>query len=234
MLRTGTMSIPPPPPPRRRSIMWVVVTLTALVLIVIGGAIGTLSRNNGQATASQTPSSTAPSSPAPPVDPRLKSQVTRTFDSHKPAIGRRFALLVPGQEKSFGCVLHSLTVPGGKPRGAYLTDCPFLLGEGYRVLLIAAVLRNATPAPVMYQLRNFVMTSKDGGTYGAVNITSVKGVAAANYIPESGKLPARGKVQGYVTFDARTGGRPQVPSRLSYLDGEQELIILFRGERSTG
>jgi hypothetical protein len=235
MLRRVTISIPPPPPSRHRSGIWIIVGLIAVVVLIalIGGALDMLSRSSNQALASQTPSSHARSSPSPTTKPRFKAHVTRTFDSHRPAVGRQFALSVPGQEKSFGCVLHSFTALGGKPRGAYLTGCPFLVSEGYEVLLIAAVLRNATSAPITYKLGNFVMTSKSGGTYGAVSIRSVRGVAAANYIPEGGKLPAGGRVQGYVTFDARTGGKPQVPSRVSYLDGRQELTILFRGKHST-
>jgi hypothetical protein len=223
----------PPPPERRRSVgFWVAIGLCAVVFIaLVGGAVGFLGRSSDGAAPPPPPPSQPPIAPK---DPREAPHVTGTFGNRRPVVGRRFSLIVPGQEKDFGCVLHSFALPGHKAKGAYLTECPFLLNEGYKVILIGVGLRNATSSPATYDLRNFVMVARNGGTYGAVNIRSVPGVAAANFIPEHGKLPARGRVQGYVTFDARTGGRPQVPAHLSYLDGKQELTVIFRGKLSGG
>lgn len=93
-------------------------------------------------------------------------------------------------------------------------------------------LKNLTSHVQTFNLRNFVLTSREGSTYGPVNIRSVSGVAAANYIPESGKLPARSRVDGWLTFDARTGGSPPVASKLSYIDGDQTLTVVFDGTPS--
>ena len=101
------------------------------------------------------------------------------------------------------------------------------------MLLVNVVLRNITDEPVKFNLRDFFMTDRNGKTYGPVNIRSVKGVAAANYIPEDGNLPPGAKVAGYLTFDARTGGAPPVPSRVGYIDGKQSLVVVFKGKHSS-
>ena len=96
-------------------------------------------------------------------------------------------------------------------------------------MLISVVLRNETNEPLSFNLRDFVLTARDGSTYGPVNIRSVTGVAAANYIPEKGRLVPHSRVEGWLTFDARTGGAPPVARRLSYIDGKQTLTIVFLG-----
>jgi hypothetical protein len=159
--------------------MGAVVGLLVALLIAVGAIL--VSRNDGGATSGGlTP--VAPASPSTTVvpDPRTARHVVRTFRSGKAAIGQRFSLLVPGlvgKEKSRGCDLHSVPRPKGKPGGAYLTGCAFLENEGYQVILINVSLRNVTGAPVEYNLRNFILISMPGPTYGAVNIRSVKGVA---------------------------------------------------------
>lgn len=116
--------------------------------------------------------------------------------------------------------------------GAFLSGCPFLEQQGYKIILFDVILRNRTNLPVLFNLRNFVLTARDGRTYGPVNIRSVSNVAAANYIPERGKLPPKAKVTGYVTFDARTGGPPPIAARISYIDGTQTLSVVFEGKHT--
>lgn len=50
------------------------------------------------------------------------------------------------------------------------------------------------------------------------------------YCRVEGKLLAHSRVDGWLTFDARTGGAPPVAAKLSYIDGDQTLTVVFDGK----
>jgi hypothetical protein len=52
--------------------------------------------------------------------------------------------------------------------------------------------------------------------------------APPDFLPETGKLPPHSRVIGYLTFDGRVTG--VTPGRLSYIDGDQTLTIVFDGK----
>jgi hypothetical protein len=213
----------------------------ALVVIGVGGYV--IGRFQERAVAPTPPSGTALPSPTEspfpsrtsspsPTDTPPRARVTRSFNAQEPAIGERYTLGVGDVSRRYSCHLHEFVLPGMDPRGAYLTTCGFLSERGYEVLLLYALLRNATGQAIRFDLHDFVLTSRDGSTSGPVNIRSLSGVAAANYIPENGILPPRAMVDGWLTFDARTGGDPLIPDSLSYIDRDQTLTIVFEGKHS--
>jgi hypothetical protein len=49
----------------------------------------------------------------------------------------------------------------------------------------------------------------------------------SNFLPETLPLAQRTSVRGFLTFDGRISDL--VPSRLSYVDGDQTLTVMFGG-----
>jgi hypothetical protein len=172
--------------------------------------------------------------PSPSTSPSVAEgpPVVRTrFASNSRAFGERLTFWVDELGRDFGCRMHSYQ-DGAIRRKAFLSHCPFLESQDYQVILFSITLKNEIDRPLRFNLRNFVLTDRDGDTWGPVNIRSVEGVAVANYIPERGILPPRAKVDGWLTFDARTGGKPPVAGRLSYIDGGQTLTVQFQGKHT--
>jgi hypothetical protein len=78
-------------------------------------------------------------------------------------------------------------------------------------------------------LRNFVLTARDGRTFGPVDARS-QAQYPPNFLPETGKVPPRSNLYGWLTFDGRVRGF--VAGRLSYLDGTQTLTVVFDGKHA--
>lgn len=223
---------------------WIIAGVEiAVALVVIGVGGHFIGRFQERAVAPVPPSGTALPSPTEspfpsrtpspgPTDTPALARVTRSFNVQEPAIGEWYTLGVGDVSRRYSCHLHAFVLPGMDPRGAYLTTCGFLSERGHEVLLLYAFLRNATGQAIRFDLHDFVLTSRDGSTFGPVNIRSVGGVAAANYIPENGNLPPHAKVDGWLTFDARTGGDLLIPDSLSYVDRGQTLTIVFEGKHN--
>ncbi len=189
----------------------------ALIAVGIGGYF------IGRSPSPSFPPSASPTDTLPPA------QVLLPFNVQQPAIGERYTFGVDDVSPRYSCRLHEFTLPGKSPLGAYLTSCGFLAERGHEVLLFFVILRNATGQATRFDLRDFVLIARDGSAFGPVDIPPLGGVPAANYIPQTGNLPPRTKVGGWLTFDARAGGDPLIPGSLSFVDGYQVLTIAFDG-----
>jgi hypothetical protein len=234
------VSAPLGEPPRRRH-GFAIGLLTGLVVaggLGAGAYLATRPKANDATTLSPAPSTIPSSTPSPSPTPSPTTQsppaiVRSVFQSRQPVMGERLTLRVSIVTRDFGCRLHSYEFHG-EVLGAFLDDCPFLANQGYSVVMFDVALKNGTASPLSFNLRNFVLKEKDGSTFGPVNILSVNGVAAANYIHETGKLLPHSRIDGWLTFDARTAGPPPIASSLSYIDRGQTLMVVFQGKHIAG
>ncbi|MEX2203819.1 MAG: hypothetical protein WD965_07000 [Actinomycetota bacterium] len=210
--------------------------VSLLVAVVLVGAVLALRDDTETVVASPTssPSPIPSSSPSPSASatPPTTSprRVEQTFHQQEWLKGERLWLTVVDFPREVsGCTVHAYTVEQ-ETLGAYESDCQSWESDGYDVLLFYVGLRNPTNRPVRFNLRNFVVTARDSRTFGPVNVRS-QAEFPPNFLPETGKLPPKSNLVGYLTFDGRVTG--MVPERLSYLDGQQTLSIVFEGNHST-
>lgn len=90
-------------------------------------------------------------------------------------------------------------------------------------------LRNETNRALAFDLRDFVLVArKNDATYGPVNVRSAA-QHPPEFLPETVKIAPHSNLVGYLTFDGRIA---LVPTRLSYVDGNQTLTITFQGKPS--
>jgi hypothetical protein len=207
----------------------VVGLMIALVIAVVAVGAVLAADRHGETGNPLRPSASPNTSDSPSPQSQQPNEVINSFQQQKPVVGERLSLLVPSLHKRYECRMNSYKV-GTKTRGAFLDDCSFLTSQGYKDIFFFVVLKNVTNRPVSYDLRNFALTSHDGTTYNAVNITSsIRDLNVAGFIHETGKLVPHSAAKGWLTFDARTGSGPPVGRRLSYIDRGQTLTIIFKG-----
>lgn len=166
----------PPPTPRRGFVAGIVI---GLVIAGLSAAVVYLlaTRESGSA-ASPPPSATtskpgvSPSVSPSPTPTRPPAQVSEAFDLQDWAEGERVLLgIVDLGVADHGCAVHSYRVRGATHE-AYETDCPSWEKDGYDIILFQVTLRNATKTAIPFNLRNFVLTARDGRTFGPVNVRS--------------------------------------------------------------
>jgi len=187
---------------------------------------------------SLTPSPTFAPSPTPtaaPIPITPPAIVRNTFNKdHSPSIGERVSLesywMDPPRFPAEGCTLHSYTYRG-KTHGAFESDCSDWERSGTDILIFAVGIRNISGHALTLRLRNFVLQSRDGRTFGVVNVGS-DAEFPTSFLAETQKLPAKARWGGYVTFDGRVNGL--VPASISYIDGKQALKQVFLGDAGRG
>ena len=155
-----------------------------------------------------------------------RPEVRGTFSEHHWVEGKRLGLAGGKIHNPEDCALHTYTVDG-KTRGAFRSGCQAWESDGYDILIFYVGLRNVRHRAMSFDLRNFALDSRDGRSFGAVNVRS-KAETPPNFLPQTGKLPPHSHVFGYLTFDGRATG--VVPARLSYIDGDQTLTVVFDGK----
>jgi hypothetical protein len=235
---TFAMAMPPPPTAGRPSRSFgsglVVGLLVAILVAVLAVGYVLGSDRNGTTTAngsSVSPlGSTGPTpSPKPKGPPPL---VTRPFSGLGWSRGDRLWFGV-GKLKApdNGCTIHTYTVDG-KTHGAYETDCPSWenTGSGYDIILFYVGLHDPTDQAASFDLGNFVLTARDGRTFPPVNVRS-HAQYPPNFLPETGKVPPKSNLFGWLTFDGRLTGF--VAGRLSYVEPKQTLTVVFDGKHAT-
>jgi hypothetical protein len=70
-----------------------------------------------------------------------------------------------------GCTTHGFA-NHGKTHAAYKTDCVSWENDGYDIIFFYASLRNPGEHAASFNLRNLVLTARDGRTFGPVNVRS--------------------------------------------------------------
>lgn len=173
-----------------------------------------------QGTGSSTPDVPAASSP----------EVVTLFDEGGWSRGERLAIAVaklPGATDS--CVLHTYTVKA-RTRAAYRSDCRSWENSGYDILLFYVGVRNVSARPATISLRDWVLVARDGRSFPPVNVRPVAD-SPSNFLPEMTQLPRRTSVLGFLSFDGRDPDL--VPGRLTYVDGDQTLTVVFGGKPRT-
>jgi hypothetical protein len=180
-----------------------------------------------QTTASPTPSPTPSATPSP--SPRPDAQVSEPFnDPLSWAEGERLSFAdfwLPNHSND--CRTHTFRYHG-KTHGAFRSDCASWEPE-YDILLFSVGLQNTTARPVRFNLRHFVLVTRDFRSFGPVNVRS-HAEFPPNFLPERTIIAPRSVLRGYLTFDGRVSG--VVPDRLSYVDGDQTLTQTFEGRHA--
>lgn len=221
---------PPTPPPRRGPLAGVIVGVVITVLTATVAYL-LLTRDGSGGKAAATPASTVSPTPPPSLSPtpskaqRPPAQVTSKFIDQEWVEGSRIWLVMIDVKHSSECLNHVYR-QAGKSLEAFTSDCQSWERDGHDILIFFAALWNNTAHPLTYNLRNFVLVSRDGRTFGPVNIRS-KAKTPPNFLPETGRLPPHQRVSGYLTFDGRV--TEMVPARLSYIAGQQTLTVVFSG-----
>jgi hypothetical protein len=232
------MAVPSPPqrPDRRRGFalglaVGLAAAAIAVVLVVwIGGEEEGTSIVPPSATGpTPHPSESAAPIPSPAVPPRQRPEVRIDLSELVWAKGKRLLFFVyPLRPADSDCEVHAYTV-GGKTTGAMRSGCTSWERSGYDVLIFRVALRNVDDRAASFNLRNFVLVARDGRTFGPVNVR-LEADTPPNFLPETAKIPPRSNLLGYLTFDGRATGL--VPARLSYVDGEQTLTVVFDGRHT--
>lgn len=228
------MALPSPPETRRPHgfgsgvLVGVGVALVAAVV-----AVGTvLALNDGGAKTAASPTASASPSTSPSASPtpeRPPAQIKSTFQGQDWLKGERLWLSVVDFDLNAAeCSVHVYKVRN-KMRGAFQSDCSSWERDGYDILLFYVALRNPARRPFKFNLRNFVLTARDTRTFGPVNVRS-EAEFPPSFLPETGTLPPRSNLVGYLTFDGRVTS--MVPARISYVNGQQTLVVLFEGKHS--
>ena len=206
---------------RRRPIVAALVLLTACtattttITAAPSGSTslpGVISSPSPTPTANETPESRRP-------------EVRGTFSEHHWVEGKRLGLAGGKIHNPEDCTLHTFTM-NGKTRGAFRSGCQAWESDGYDILIFYVGLKSVQRRAMSFDLPNFALVARDGRSFGPVNVRS-KAETPANFLPETGKLPPHSHVFGYLTFDGRATG--VVPARLSYIDGDQTLTVVFDG-----
>jgi hypothetical protein len=176
-----------------------------------------------------TPSDSPDPSPSPTVPPRQRPEVRIAFSVQDWAKGERLLFYAyPFRLPDSDCEVHVYSA-GGRTRGAMRSGCSSWERTGYDVLVFRVVLRNVDDRATSFNLRNFVLSARDGRSFGPVNVRS-EAETPPNFLPETARIPPRSNLLGYLTFDGRAPGL--VPARLSYVDGRQTLTVVFDGRHS--
>jgi hypothetical protein len=155
--------------------------------------------------------------------------VKGTFNErHGWADGRRIrfgVLWVSGV--THDCHVHAYRFRS-RTHGAYESDCRSweTTPPGYDILLFRILVRNRADRATTVRLRNFTLVSRDGRSFGPVNVRS-EAEFPPSFLNETMLLPPRAQFVGWLTFDGRVQG--MVPAALSYIDDRQTLTQVFRG-----
>ena len=227
-------ALPPSPVEPAHSRSFVAGIVVGVAIVAAAALVVYLfTREDGGATAA--PPSTIPTalptpspSPTPAKVPvRERAQVKALFSEQQWSKGRDMLLYAyEFPQPDEGCTVHAFAV-GGQVRGAYETGCSSWERDGYDVLLFYVALRNVDDRAASFNLRDFVLVSRNGRTFGPVNVRT-QAEFPPNFLPETSKMPPNTNVVGYLTFDGRVKGL--VPARLSYIDGRQTLTVVFDGK----
>jgi hypothetical protein len=181
-------------------------------------------------TVSATSSTTRTESSTPDAPVPSSREVRTLFGEGGWSRGERLAIAVaklPGATDS--CVLHTYTVKG-RTRAAYRSDCRSWENSGYDILLFYVGVRNISARPATISLRDWVLVARDGRSFPPVNVRSAAD-SPSNFLSETTQLARKTSVLGFLTFDGRDPDL--VPSRLSYVDGDQTLTVVFGGRPRT-
>lgn len=108
---------------------------------------------------------------------------------------------------------------------AYQSDCSSFTGSRRSDLFFYVALRNPTNQRTSFDLRDFTLDSQDGRSFSAALTGSNP---PSDFLPDRGTIPPNCNLFGYLTFSASAAS--VVPGRLSYVDGEQTLSVVFDGE----
>lgn len=235
------MSLPEPTPstrPRSRALIMGVVGLvvgvaasTAVyVLLSQSSKTDAVSSAGSLTSVSSSPPASPSSSPSPHA-PKPPAVVSSAFNETGPfetswTQGSRlaFADFFVGYPEN-DCAVHTYTYKG-KTHGAFKSDCASWESSGYDILLFYVGFKNRSHEVVTLNLRNFVLSARDGRTFGAVNVRS-QADFPTSFLPETQKLPPKATWYGWVTFDGRVVGL--APASISYIDGKQTLTQTFEG-----
>lgn len=114
----------------------------------------------------------------------------------------------------------------GHTRAAYYSDCRDWEAEGDDVLFFNVALKNRTNEAIAFNLRDFILISRDGRSFGPINVRS-KAKHPPKFLPELGIIPPHGKLVGLLTFDGRV--QSMVAERVSYVDDDQTLTQVIHG-----
>jgi hypothetical protein len=228
---------PPPPiaPKRPRRFSTGLLTGLLIAVLVAAAAFGVISLRSDTgskvaAPPSQSPPPSPNSSPSPSRQPkRTRPQVIGKFSAFlQPPRGERLSLIVIPVTKG-ECQLHLYKPRGAKPIGAFDSDCASWENSGVDILLFNVSLSNHTDRALSFSRRDFVLASRDGRTFGPVDVRS-QATQPPNFLPDTGKILPQSSVRGWLTFDGRVTGL--VPDSLSYVDGDQTLTLVFDGKPS--
>lgn len=165
------------------------------------------------------PSFPSPPGPAPPVAER--------FTDHRWVEGQRLSWRAEiFKDASDDCQVHTFT-RDGRTLGAYDARCHSWKASGYNLVIFYVTVRNLTDAPVPFDLHRFFLAGRDARVLVPVEV-GTQAASSRSFLPEMTVVPPRTRLLGYLTFDDGVTGL--VPSRLTYLDGEQELTVVFDGK----
>lgn len=124
------------------------------------------------------------------------------------------------------CRVHTFTHQG-KTRGGFASDCADWEDDGFDVLFFSVSLRNTSDRAIIIRLRDFVLVSRDGRSFGPVNIRD-EAKLPTSFLTETHPLPPGARWRGALAFDGRVEGL--IPEALSYIDGRQTLTQVFLGK----
>ena len=108
---------------------------------------------------------------------------------------------------------------------AYQTDCSSFTGTRRDDLFFYVAARNVMDERASFDLRNFTLSAQDGRSFEPAAVGSDP---PPDFLPRTDIIPPRSNLFGYLTFDADAAS--VVPDRLSYVDGDQTVSVVFDGE----
>ena len=197
-------------------------------LVLLTACTATTTTITAAPSGSTTPAgvTSSPTPTATQTPERDRPEVRGAFSEHDWVEGKRLGLAGGKIHNPEDCTLHTYTVDG-KTRGAFKSGCQAWESDGYDILIFYVGLKTVRRGAMSFDLRNFALVARDGRSFGPVNVRS-KAETPTNFLPQMGKLPPHSHVFGYVTFDGRATG--VVPARLSYIDDDQTLTVIFDGK----
>jgi hypothetical protein len=217
------------------------ILISALVLLAMAVAALTIylvtkpdAEPAARASAPSNSASPAPSPPenspsSSPVKDEIQTVVNGSFNAKKGySRGERLIFGVLWQDlPDDECRVHTYAVV--QPRGAFESDCRSWEQSGHDVLFFLVRFENRSDRAVSLRLPNFVLSSRDGRSFAPINVRS-EAEYPTSFLPPRFQLPPGARWRGFVTFDGHVIG--MVPDRLSYVDGNQTLIQLFKGKHA--